>query len=54
MGNSRRAVMLQLMALVAIVSTSTWRRTGSYLPGALLCGGLVAWYVVVGQATQAA
>lgn len=42
-----------LMALAAVVSTYTWRRTGNDLPGALLCGALVAWYVVVGQATQA-
>lgn len=44
---------LPLMALVAVVSTFTYRRTGNALPGALLCGALVAWYVVVGQATQA-
>jgi hypothetical protein len=31
-------------------SPYTYRRTGSYLPGALLSGALVAWYVVVGQA----
>lgn len=42
-----------LMALVAVVSTFAYRHTGRSLPGALLCAGLVAWYVVVGQATQA-
>ena len=43
-----------LMIIVAVISTFTFRRTGSYVPGALLCASLVAWYVVVGQATQAA
>ncbi|MEO8022434.1 hypothetical protein [Polaromonas sp.] len=43
-----------LMAIVAVVSTFAYRRTAAYLPGALLCGALVAWYVVVGQATQSA
>ncbi|MEP7314720.1 MAG: alpha/beta fold hydrolase, partial [Pseudomonadota bacterium] len=41
-----------LMVIAALISTFTWRRTGSYLPGALICALLVAWYVVVGQATQ--
>jgi hypothetical protein len=42
-----------LMAIVGVVSTFVFRRTASHLPGALLCAGIVAWYVVVGQATQA-
>ena len=42
-----------LLGVVAIISTFTYRRTNSYLPGALISGLLVAWYVVVGQATQA-
>jgi len=41
-----------LLAIAAIVSTFTFRRTNSYLPGAFICGALVAWYAVVGQATQ--
>ena len=41
-----------LMTIVALVATFTFRRTGSYLPGAFISAGLVAWYVVVGQATQ--
>jgi pimeloyl-ACP methyl ester carboxylesterase len=41
-----------LMAIVAVIATFTWRRTGSHVPGAVLCAMLVAWYVVVGQATQ--
>lgn len=43
-----------LMAIVAVIATFTWRRTGSHVPGAVLCAVLVAWYVVVGQATQVA
>jgi pimeloyl-ACP methyl ester carboxylesterase len=43
-----------LLAIVAIVATFTWRRTGSSLPGALICGVFVTWYVVAGTATQAA
>jgi pimeloyl-ACP methyl ester carboxylesterase len=42
-----------LMAIVGVVSTFVYRRTASALPGALLCAGVVTWYVVVGQATQA-
>jgi hypothetical protein len=41
-----------LLSMAAIIATFTYRSTGSYLPGALICGLLVAWYVVVGQATQ--
>jgi pimeloyl-ACP methyl ester carboxylesterase len=43
-----------LLAIVAVISTFTWRRTGSSLPGALICGALVTWYVVAGTATQVA
>jgi hypothetical protein len=42
-----------LMGIVGVVSTFLYRRTASALPGALLCAGVVTWYVVVGQATQA-
>jgi len=45
---------IPLLAIVAIISTFTWRRTGSALPGALLCGFLITWYIVAGTATQAA
>ena len=44
---------LPLMAIVAMISTFTWRRTGSYVPGAMICGLFVTWYVVAGTATQA-
>jgi pimeloyl-ACP methyl ester carboxylesterase len=43
-----------LLAICAVIATFTWRRTGSSLPGALICGLFVAWYVVAGTATQAA
>jgi pimeloyl-ACP methyl ester carboxylesterase len=43
-----------LLAICAVIATFTWRRTGSSLPGALICGLLVTWYVVAGTATQAA
>jgi pimeloyl-ACP methyl ester carboxylesterase len=43
-----------LLAICAIIATFTWRRTGSSLPGALICGVFVTWYIVAGTATQAA
>jgi pimeloyl-ACP methyl ester carboxylesterase len=43
-----------LLAICAIIATFTWRRTGSSLPGALICGPFVTWYIVAGTATQAA
>jgi pimeloyl-ACP methyl ester carboxylesterase len=43
-----------LLGIAAVIATFTWRRTGSSLPGALICGLFVTWYVVAGTATQAA
>ena len=43
-----------LLAICAVIATFTWRRTGSSLQGALICGLFVTWYVVAGTATQAA
>lgn len=43
-----------LLAICAVIATFTWRRTGCSLPGALICGLFVTWYVVAGTATQAA
>jgi pimeloyl-ACP methyl ester carboxylesterase len=43
-----------LLAIAAAIATFTWRRTGTSLPGALICGVVVTWYVVAGTATQAA
>ena len=42
-----------LLVIIAVISTYTWRRTGSALPGALICSLFVTWYIVAGQATQA-
>ncbi len=41
-----------LLATVAAIGTFTRARTGSAVPGGLLCGLLVTWYVVAGTATQ--
>lgn len=41
-----------LLAIIAAIGTFTWRRTGSAVPGGLLCGLFVTWYVVAGTATQ--
>lgn len=43
---------LPLMAVIATIATFTWRRTNSYVPGALICSLFVTWYVVAGTATQ--
>ena len=43
---------LPLLAIVAFLSTFAYRRTGSYLPGALINALFVTWYIVAGQATQ--
>jgi pimeloyl-ACP methyl ester carboxylesterase len=43
-----------LFTIAGIIATFTWRHTGSSLPGALICGLFVTWYVVAGTATQAA
>jgi pimeloyl-ACP methyl ester carboxylesterase len=45
---------LPLMLILAIISVFTWRRTNSYLPGALISGVLVTWYIVAGTATHVA
>lgn len=43
---------LPLMVIVGVISAFTWRRTGSSLPGALICGLLVTGYIVAGTATH--
>ncbi len=48
-------VMIQfvpMLLIVAIISTYTYRRTASYVPGALINSLFVSWYIVAGQATQ--
>jgi pimeloyl-ACP methyl ester carboxylesterase len=41
-----------LLAALGVIFAFTWRRTGSYLPGALIASLFVSWYVVAGQATH--
>ncbi len=43
---------LPLMIILGIIAAFTWRRTNNYLPGALIAGLFVTWYVVAGTATQ--
>jgi len=43
---------IPLLAIVALVATFTFRRTNSYLPGALIAALFITWGVVAGQATQ--
>ena len=48
-------IMLQfvpLMLIVSLIATFTYRRTASYLPGAMINTLFVTWYIVAGQATQ--
>lgn len=41
-----------LLAIVAVIAVYTWRRTNSSLPGALISGLFITWYVVAGTAIQ--
>ena len=41
-----------LLALLGVISTFAWRRTGGYLPGALVAALFVTWYMVAGTATH--
>jgi hypothetical protein len=41
-----------VLAATGVISAFTWRRTNRAWPGALMCGLLVTWYVVAGQATH--
>jgi pimeloyl-ACP methyl ester carboxylesterase len=43
---------LPLMIILSVISLFTWRRTNSYVPGALISGLFVTWYVIAGTATQ--
>ncbi|HTE41737.1 MAG TPA: alpha/beta fold hydrolase [Steroidobacteraceae bacterium] len=43
---------LPLMAILGLVAVFTWRRTNNYVPGALIAGLFVTWYVVAGTAVQ--
>lgn len=39
-----------LLAVIGIIAAFTYRRTGDYLPGALICALFVTWYIVAGTA----
>ena len=45
---------LPLMCVLAIICVFTWARTNHYLPGALISGLFVTWYIVAGTATHVA
>jgi len=42
-----------ILAATGVISVFAWRRTNGALTGAMLCGLLVTWYIVAGQATHA-
>ena len=41
-----------LLAVVGAIAAVTYRRTNSYVPGALICAALLSWYVTAGTATH--
>jgi pimeloyl-ACP methyl ester carboxylesterase len=41
-----------ILAATGLVAVFAWRRTNGALVGALICGLLVTWYIVAGQATH--
>ncbi len=41
-----------ILALTGFISVFAWRRTNGALAGALVCGLLVTWYIVAGQANH--
>ncbi|WP_304177942.1 alpha/beta hydrolase [Phenylobacterium aquaticum] len=41
-----------LLAVVGIIAAFAYRRTNSYVPGALICAMLICWYVTSGTATH--
>jgi pimeloyl-ACP methyl ester carboxylesterase len=41
-----------VLGLTGLIAVFTWRRTNGSLAGALICGLLVTWYIVAGQATH--
>ncbi|HEY4942332.1 MAG TPA: alpha/beta fold hydrolase [Rhizomicrobium sp.] len=43
-----------ILGVVALFSTFTYRRTNSYVPGAVIASLFVTWYVVAGSATMIA
>jgi pimeloyl-ACP methyl ester carboxylesterase len=43
---------IPLLSLVGVIAVFTWRRTNSYLPGALICALFLSWYVTSGTANH--
>lgn len=43
-----------LLLGLGVLAVHTWRRTGSYVPGALIGGLFITWYMVAGTATHLA
>ncbi len=41
-----------LLGVIGIIGVFTWRRTNSYVPGALICALLISWYVTSGTANH--
>jgi pimeloyl-ACP methyl ester carboxylesterase len=41
-----------LLATIGAIAAVTYRRTNSYVPGALICALLLSWYVTAGTATH--
>jgi hypothetical protein len=41
-----------LLATFGAIAAITYRRTNSYVPGALICALLLSWYVTGGTATH--
>jgi pimeloyl-ACP methyl ester carboxylesterase len=44
---------MPLLAILGVIAAFTIRKTGTSLPGALICAFFITWYIVAGQATQA-
>ncbi|MEQ1857531.1 MAG: alpha/beta fold hydrolase [Longimicrobiales bacterium] len=42
-----------VLAATGLIAVFAWRRTNGALTGAVVCGLLVTWYIVAGQATHA-
>lgn len=41
-----------LLAVIGVIGVWTWRRTNSYVPGALICALFISWYVTSGTANH--
>jgi dienelactone hydrolase len=41
-----------LLGVIGVIGAWTYRRTGSYVPGALICALLISWYVTSGTANH--